>query len=199
MRGAVDFLDQPVRLSRRAFVAGLSAALLAPSAARAHNAAGVVEPPLAPPAIDVTLNDGHTTGLGKLLTGKVTALQLMFTSCGMTCPIQGAVFGSAAKQLGDRVPGAQWLSLTIDPGRDDANKLTAWMARFGAHPRWRAARATQKDTERLVAFLKAANPGPDKHTAQVYFFDRHARLALRSVDFPPAAELLRVLDDLAKR
>jgi protein SCO1/2 len=199
MRGAVDVLDRSLRLSRRAFVAGLSAALLAPSGARAHNAAGVVEPPLAPPAIDVTLDDGRTTGLGKLLAGKVTALQLMFTSCGMTCPIQGAVFASAAKQLGDRVPGAQWLSLTIDPARDDTRKLTAWMARFGAHPRWRAARSSPADTERLVAFLKAQNPGPDSHTAQVYFFDRRGKLALRSVDFPPAAELLRVLEDLAKR
>ncbi len=199
MRGAVDVPDRSLRPGRRAFVAGLSAALLAPAVARAHNAAGVVEPPIAAPAIDVTLNDGKATGLAKVLAGRVTALQLMFTSCGMTCPIQGAVFASAARQLGDRVPTAQWLSLTIDPGRDDAAKLTGWMARFGAHPRWRAARASARDTERLLDFLKGRNPGPDRHTAQVYFFDRGGRLSLRSVDFPPAPELQRVLEDLAGR
>jgi protein SCO1/2 len=188
-----------MRLGRRAFVAGLSAAMFAPALARAHNNAGVVEPPLAPPAVDVELDDGKTSGFQKLLTGKVTALQLMFTSCGMTCPIQGAVFAAAAQKLGDRIENAQWLSFSIDPARDDAKALKAWMARFGAHPRWRAARASGRDTERLVEFLKAKNPGPDKHTAQVYFFDRRGKLAMRSVDFPPSEELLRVLEELAKR
>jgi protein SCO1/2 len=188
-----------MRSGRRAFVAGLTATMFAPVLVRAHNDAGVVDPPLAPPAVDVELDDGRRSGLGRLLGGKVTALQLMFTSCGMTCPIQGAVFASAAAKLGDRVANAQWLSFSIDPGRDDATALERWMTRFGAHPRWRAARASAQDTERVVAFLKARNPGPDRHTAQAYFFDRRGKLAMRSVDFPPADEILRVMHDLANR
>jgi protein SCO1/2 len=186
-------------IGRRGFMAGVAASLWVPALARAHNNAGVVDPPLSPPAVDVELDDGKHTGLAKLLGGKVTALQLMFTSCGMTCPIQGAVFASAAAKLGDRIPDAQWLSFSIDPGRDDARALKTWMARFGAHPRWRAARASAKDTERVVELLKAKNPGPDKHTAQVYFFDARGKLAMRSVDFPPAEEILRVMGELAKR
>ncbi|MCU0684754.1 MAG: SCO family protein [Polyangiaceae bacterium] len=188
-------------LSRRHAVktlaAGATLGLIAP--ARAHNDAGAVTPPEAPPGVELTMHDGTPASLAKVLTDRVTALQLIFTSCGMTCPIQGAVFAAAAKELGDRIASAQWLSITIDPPRDDPKTLSAWMARFGAHPRWRAARPDPPGLEKLLAFLRARTNGPDRHTAQVYFFDRRARLTMRSVDFPPSHELLRVLGELDKR
>jgi protein SCO1/2 len=46
-------------------------------------------------------------------------------------------------------------------------------------------------------FLKARANGPDRHTGQVYYFDRKGQLALRSVDFPPAQEVVRALEELA--
>ena len=190
--------------SRRSFLAGSLATLVTlawsrSASVRAHSNAGVVAPPLSPPAVELVLDDGSSTTLAKLLQGRVTALQMMFTSCRATCPIQGAVFAQAAKALGDAIPSAQWLSLSIDPARDDPKALAAWMARFGRHPRWRAGRPTPPQLASLVAFLKAAAPGPDRHTAQVSFFDRKGMLALRSVDFPPSSELTRVLGELAKR
>jgi protein SCO1/2 len=109
------------------------------------------------------------------------------------------VFAQAAKALGDAVPTAQWLSISIDPERDDPKALAAWMERFGRHPRWRAGRPKPAELKSLVDFLKSAAPGPDRHTAQVYFFDRAGRLSMRSVDFPPSTELTRVLGQLAKR
>jgi hypothetical protein len=47
--------------------------------------------------------------------------------------------------------------------------------------------------------LKARSRGADRHTAQVYFFNRGGQLVLRSVDFPPAAAIARVLRDLSAR
>ncbi len=188
-------------LSRRMFLGGMAAsALVATSSpARAHSNAGVVTPPLAAPTVSLTLDNGKITSLHKLLLGRVTAVQLMFTSCSATCPIQGAVFSQAARELGDTVNDAHWLSVSIDPGRDTPKSLHAWMARFGAHPRWQAARPEPKHLDPFFDFLKARNPGPDRHTAQVYFFNRRGELAMRSVDFPPVAELLRVMQDLARR
>ena len=187
--------------TRRSFLAGSVATLLWSRSAlvRAHSNAGVVAPAVAPPQVDLDLADGRSTTLGKLLHGRVTALQMMFTSCRATCPIQGAVFAQAAKALGDTLEAAQWLSISIDPARDDPKALAAWMERFGKHPRWHAARPKPAQLTALVDFLKSAAPGPDRHTAQVYFFDRKGRLTLRSVDFPPSTELTRVLGELAKR
>ncbi|HEU4404284.1 MAG TPA: SCO family protein [Polyangiaceae bacterium] len=188
-------------LSRRDALKTLAAgACLGSSApARAHDSAGVVSPPEAPPSVELTMHDGTTTTLAKALADRVTALQLIFTSCTMTCPIQGAVFAAAAKDLGDRIGAAQWLSISIDPARDDPKALTAWMARFGPRPRWRAARPDAPGLDRLLTFLRSRTNGPDRHTAQVYFFDRRARLTMRSVDFPPSQELLRVLGELDRR
>jgi protein SCO1 len=187
--------------SRRSFLAGCCATLLWPRSGRvhAHNDAGLVTPPVPPPRVELDLDDGSRTTLAQLLHGRVTALQMMFTSCKATCPIQGSVFAHAAKALGDTVPNAQWLSISIDPARDDPKALAAWMKRFGTHPRWRAGRPNPTQATSLIEFLKSAAPGPDRHTGQVYFFDREGRLTMRSVDFPPSTELTRVLVDLAKR
>ena len=189
------------RPTRRAILCGSAVALLdalAPSAL-AHNDAGEVKPPQLPPDTALTLQDGSRTTLRAVLSGKVTALQLMFTSCRATCPIQGALFAKAAKQLGDSVATAQWLSLSIDPARDDPAALRRWMDHLGAHPRWRAGRPEAKQLDALVGFLKSKNPGPDPHTAQVYYFDQKSQLVLRSVDFPPIPDILQILKKLAAR
>jgi protein SCO1/2 len=165
----------------------------------AHNDAGPVDPPLPAPDVALTLHDGKSSRLRAVLDGKISAVQLMFTSCKGACPIQGAIFGKAAKQLGDSVKTAQWLSLSIDPARDDPAALKRWLERFGAHPRWFAGRPEAKELEALVAFLKSKKPGPDPHTAQVYFFNRKSELVLRSVDFPPVPEILRLMKALDAR
>jgi len=145
----------------------------------------------------LTLHDTHKSSLQKLMAGKVTALQLVFTRCRATCPIQGALFAAAAKQLDQRLPEAQLLSISIDPASDDPATLSAWLERHGKSARWSAGRPEPKDVERFMDFLKARANGPDRHTGQVYYFDRKGQLALRSVDFPPAQEVVRALEELA--
>jgi protein SCO1/2 len=184
--------------SRRRFLMGLGAASFGISLpSSAHNDAGAVSPPLAPPALSLDLHDGSSSSLQALLSGRVSAVQLMFTSCQATCPIQGALFADAAKRLGERLQPAQLLSISIDPERDSPAVLRDWLKRFGGSPRWRAARPQKAQLENLVGFLKSKNPAPDPHTAQVYFFDRKGLLVLRSVDFPPGKEVVRVLEQLA--
>jgi protein SCO1/2 len=175
--------------SRRTILLGASAAVagaLAP-VARAHNSAGVVEPPEAPPATRLTLADGRDRRLADLLVGRVTALQLIFTRCQATCPIQGALFGRAVRVLGDGVGDAQWLSLTIDPAHDTLPILRGWLARYGAGPRWRAARPAPADLPPLLDFLNARSGGVDNHTA------------MRSIDFPPVETVVRNMRTLAAR
>jgi protein SCO1/2 len=187
--------------SRRTILAAASAAVAVAMGrpARAHNSAGVVQPPAPPPAARLTLDDGRTSSLHELLAGRVTALQLVFTRCRATCPIQGTLFARAERALGDRVATAQWLSLSIDPTYDDPPALRAWLARFGAGSRWRAARPAPADLARLFDFLNARNGGADNHTAQVYFFDGAGNLVMRSVDFPPVDTIVRAMHSLAAR
>jgi protein SCO1 len=200
----VDLPDCTVKesapLTRRRFLwlgAALATQGLAPPALRAHNDAGRVVPPVPLPNLLLTLDDGKATRLGALLRGSTTALQLVFTRCRATCPIQGAVFAATARALAGAPPSLRLLSLTIDPEADGPEQLSAWLERHGRDPRWRAARPTPEGAAELLELLKARAGGPDRHTGQVYYADRSAALRLRSVDFPPAEEITRALRDLA--
>jgi protein SCO1/2 len=165
----------------------------------AHSDAGPVTPPQAPPAVALTLHDDSSLALRDVLLGRLTALQLMFTSCQATCPIQGALFGETAKKLGSTVEAAQLLSVSIDPGQDTPAALRAWLRRFGVSPRWRAARPQKDQIEGLITFLKSKKAGADPHSAQVYFFNRKGELVMRSTDFPPAADVIRTLTAMARK
>ena len=184
--------------SRRNLLGGalaLGSAGLGP-AAWAHNSAGAVNPPRPAPRAAITLHDGRKADLAVLLRGRVTAMQLMFTGCSATCPIQGALFAAAEQQLarGTPDPGAmRLLSLSIDPLGDDAAALNAWRAKFGAGGLWSAAVPAMQDLDALLDFLQGRKAGADRHTAQVYFFNRRAELVLRTVDFPPSREVVRLL------
>ena len=158
-----------------------------------------MQPPAPPPLVQLTLDDGRACTLGEALQWRATAMQLIFTRCQATCPIQGALFGRAAHVLGERVADTQWLSLSIDPGHDSPPVLRAWLARFGRVPRWRAGRPAPRDLPALFDFLNAREAGVDNHTAQVYLFDRAGRLVLRTVDFPAVDSVVSQLVDLAAR
>lgn len=180
----------------------VAASTLPPPPALAHNAAGAVAPPAPVPSVRCRTHDGHTLPLHGLLQGKTTALQLMFTGCSATCPIQGALFADVQQRLDARTPARadlQLLSISIDPLADDPRALAGWLRRFGAGTRWRAASPDIRDLDRWLDFLQGRQTGADQHTAQAYLFDRWGRLALRSVDFPPAGEITRLLDALSAR
>jgi protein SCO1/2 len=167
--------------------------------AAAHDTSGLVTPPLAPPPLQLRLADGAETAAQRLLAGHVTALQLMFTGCSSICPIQGALFADLDRRL-SAAPGpsteAVLLSLSIDPMGDDARALSRWLKTFGAGVRWKAASPQADQLDAWLNFLQGRKAGPDRHTAQVYLFDRKGRLALRTVDFPTTSELTRLISEM---
>ncbi|WPB55470.1 SCO family protein [Xylophilus sp. GOD-11R] len=192
-----------VDLHLRRTLLGTAALLLGSgtgSVAQAHNVSGPVSPPLSVPARTLRMHDGRPLAASALLQGRITALQLMFTGCSAICPIQGALFAeldrrvSASPALAGDV---QLLSLSIDPLGDDPKALSAWLKRFDAGPRWKAASPPVPELDAWLDFLQGRRAGPDRHTAQVYLFDRKSRLVLRTVDYPTTAELTRLLGELA--
>ena len=168
--------------------------------ARAHGSFGPVEPALAAPALSLQGDDGRRVELGALLAGQVTAVQLMFTGCSATCPIQGAMFAEVQQRLAHDDARLRLLSISIDPLGDDAKALRGWLEKFGASaPRWSAALPQLRDVDRLLDFLRGRAPGVDRHTAQAFVFDRRARLVYRTEDMPSPPELTRLMRSVNAR
>ena len=91
--------------SRRGFLIGVGAGAF--SVVRLGWAAGSehgrVRPPVPAPDIPLVGHDGVATTLPRLLAERATALQVMFTACTTTCPIQGAIFARVQKLIPDQV------------------------------------------------------------------------------------------------
>ncbi|MDO9237820.1 MAG: SCO family protein [Aquabacterium sp.] len=177
----------------------LGGGLVGSSTAQAHQLAGRVVPPQRPPSLPLQMTDGRRLDVSAVLAGQVTAVQMMFTTCSATCPIQGALFAAVRDGLGAAWPQARLLSLSLDPLTDTPQSLAAWLGRFGqAGTRWQAARPAIEALPKWVDFLKSGQSGPDRHTGQVYVFDKQGRLAMRTVDFPPAEQVVGMLTGLIK-
>lgn len=98
-----------------------------------------LDAPVPSDVLDARLVDGrgHATTLSAL-RGKVVVLSDFMTLCAEVCPIGTASMLEAARQI-DRTPlGARvvFVSLTIDPTRDDARHLRAYQRTFGRFDNW---------------------------------------------------------------
>ena len=160
-----------------------------------HGPFGPVRPPLPAPEMSMVTAGGSKTELRATLEGKVTALQLMFTACTATCPIQGALFAELQRKL----EGAEYqlLSVSIDANGDTPEKMKAWLARYGAKARWIGATPSTQGSDQLLDFLRGRAGGPDRHSAQTYVFDRKGQLVFRSESLPSAAGLAEVMKQVS--
>ncbi len=187
-------------LRRRLILALGAAALLRHERGNSHGTFGPVRPEQPAPALQLTGMDGKGTDLASTLKGQVTALQLIYTGCSATCPIQGAVFAQTQTLLASEGSGIRLLSVSIDPLGDDVKALRAWLARYGAQPqRWTAALPPLKQVDPLLDFLGGRAAGVDSHTAQAYVFDRRARLVYRTEEMPAPQALASLLHSVSAR
>lgn len=181
-------------LAVAAGLAGAGGLTLPCAAAPAHGGLGPIRPPVPPPPLVLTLHNGQRHALQALLRGRITALQLMFTSCSATCPLQGAIFAALQRRmasttttatktglpLDDRPGQSQLLSISIQPLVDDAAALAAWRLRFDAGARWLTGAPPPQKADLMLEFLGAGSGNPhDRHIAQTYLFDTQGRLAFR--------------------
>jgi len=171
--------------SRRSFLQ----ALLAAPILHGH---GKIDPPVPVPDVALVRYDGVFTTLSPMVRGHATAVQLMFTSCTTTCPIEAAIFERVQEMLpGMADRGIQLLSLSIDPRDDTPKALSAWLRRFHAGPNWIAAAPAIADLPRLRDFFEKG--GDSSHSTQVQILDRGGRLVWRTYELPVPGEIAGVL------
>jgi protein SCO1/2 len=189
------------QLSRRSFfktaatAVSLTAARLAWGEIESDH--GRIKPPVPIPDIKLLQNSGAATTLAALAAGHATAIQLMFTQCTTTCPIQAAIFQRVQRLIPEMAAkNIQLLSLSVDPEADSPKAMSAWLKRFHAGPNWIGAAPSREDGPHLQNFFGRANGAFASHSTQVNIVDRKGRLVWRTIELPTAEEIANVLQKL---
>jgi len=120
------------RRSNRALALLLLLPFLAAAGSAADDAglkAGVFNPPRAAPDFSLSGSDGAELKLSRY-RGKVVILGFGFSSCPDVCPTTLSTLAQARKKLGAEASDLQVVYITVDPERDDANRLRTYLAAF---------------------------------------------------------------------
>ncbi|MGE5325334.1 MAG: SCO family protein [Actinomycetota bacterium] len=125
------------------------------------------------PNVPLITQDGKTVHFyDDLLKGKTVAIDLIYTHCVDSCPLETARLAQAQKLLGDRVgKDIYFYSITIDPKRDTPAVLKAYAKQYHAGPGWLFLTGKASDIDLISKKLGLySDPDPDNrdgHTTQL--------------------------------
>jgi protein SCO1 len=157
--------------------AALMLALSSPGAAEPLRA-GEFDPPRDAPDFTLRGTNGNDLVLSRY-RGKVVLLAFGFSSCPVICPTTLATLTKVRKDLGPDAQGMQVLYVTVDPARDDVDRLRLFLAGFD--PSFVGGTGT---AEELAAVRASYGIQADKvdtadayvHSTSVYLIDRAGKL-----------------------
>lgn len=142
--------------------------------------AGVFSPPRQAPDFSLSGSDGSELNLSRY-RGKVVVLAFGYTSCTNVSPITLSVLAQARKKLGMEGNKFQVVYVTVDPERDDAERMRKYLAGFD--PTFVGGTGT---AERLAAVRKEYGVVATKepvgtsysvaHSSYTYLIDRDGSL-----------------------
>jgi len=90
------------------------------------------------PNVELITQDGKKVHFyDDLIKGKIVAIDLIYTTCRYSCPLETARLAQVQKKLGDRVgKDIFFYSISIDPDHDTPEVLKAYMQQFHVGPGW---------------------------------------------------------------
>jgi protein SCO1/2 len=110
-------------------VVALLFAMVTVAADRPTLKAGVFEPARAAPELSLDASSGGKLSLASY-RGKVILMGFGFTSCPEVCPTTLATLAQARKKLGAQGEQLQVVYVTVDPERDTADRMRAYLRGF---------------------------------------------------------------------
>jgi protein SCO1/2 len=113
--------------------------------------------------------------------GKVVALAFGFTSCPDVCPVTLATLTEARKKLVAAGTDLQVVYVTVDPERDDAERMRSYLASFdpsfvGGTGAPEQLEAVRKEYGILAEKVKTAAGYAVAHSSSIFLIDREGRL-----------------------
>ena len=103
-----------------------------------------------------------------LVEDKIVAINFIFTSCQMTCPMLGFKFGQLRKQLGDDAgTRLHLISITTDAAYDTPQRLKSWSEKFNSGVGWTQLTGEKQQIDQLLKSLKAFSVDKLDHSTLV--------------------------------
>ena len=190
----------------------LSTLLLAAAAVAAGTAhaadklkSGTFDPPHMAPQIAQKAADGKEFALDKY-RGKVVVLEFGYTSCADVCPVSLALLKQARERLGPLRDKLQVVFITVDPQRDTAPRLKAYLEQFDS-----SFVGLTGSEEQMVAIRKAYGISATKkmaegsktdytmgHSSYLYFIDPQGKLRALMPFGRPADDIVHDVTLLAR-
>ena len=170
----------PCQRSLAALLLSLCVPLMAAPATTPALKAGVFEPAHAAPAFKLAGSDGRELSLARY-RGKLVLMSFGFTNCAAVCPTTLATLAQARQALGTAADAVQVLFITVDPERDDAARLKAYLAPFDASFIGGAGKpvvlAAMRRTYGVVANKVPMSEGyAVDHSSSTFLIDREGKL-----------------------
>ena len=142
--------------------------------------AGVFNPPREAPDFSVRGSDGAALTLSQY-RGRVVVLGFGYTHCPNVCPATLAVLAMAHRKLGALGSQVQVIYLTVDPERDDAERLKQYLLAFDPSFMGGTGSAAQMAAVRLSYGVSAQKVGTGSdygvaHSSFVYLITREGKL-----------------------
>ena len=142
--------------------------------------AGVFNPAREAPDFSVRGSDGTALTLSRY-RGKVVLLGFGYTHCPNVCPVTLAVLAQAHRKLGALASQVQVIYLTVDPERDDAERLKQYLAAFDSTFVGGTGTAAQMAAVRLSYGVTAQKVGSGSdygvaHSSFIYLITRDGKL-----------------------
>ncbi len=142
--------------------------------------AGVFSPPRQAPDFSLSGSNGSELKL-RSYRGKVVVVAFGFTSCPDVCPITLATLAQARKKLGAEGNELQVVYITVDPERDDAERMRTYLASFdptfiGGTGKAERLAAVRKEYGITATRQALGNSYLYAHSSFTYLIDREGRL-----------------------
>lgn len=142
--------------------------------------AGAFDPPAPAPELSLQASNGGTLSLARY-RGRVVLLEFGFTNCPKVCPTTLATLASARKRLGANARDVQVVFVTVDPERDTAAQIRAYLRGFD--PAFVGGTGTPAQLadvrKRYGVMAQRRNVGDGYtvgHSSSLYLIDRKGRL-----------------------
>ena len=149
---------------------------------------------------DVALldQDGKVVSLEKdLVSNKIVVMGFIYTSCTTVCPVVSSIMGKVQKQLGARVgTEVQLVSISIDPQRDDPQRLNDYARNFQKGPGWSWLTGSPQSVEATLKGLGAYSGGFENHSPLILVGAGNNRFWTRYYGLTEPTELARAVEKL---